>query len=513
MEIITLGLKIMSTLNDAEQATLVNTQMQQLKGKAHKLLECVRCFPPYHCGDAQPVYQHALDAFHNLWSFMHTHREALQKGNFMRRQEIGEIASKIAQLQYVYYLRHGEISYLLDSFKFYEFIHDHDYSREDTLERRVRLYARHILVALLLNRRGMVRILLTEMSRDVQGATGADNLWRRFMYDVNTFVAADRIALDAALHHPPPPGAPTADSLRQVTGYSYRLRREDVPKAPAVSSFPPMRHAVLAAWGSEVRLSELPLDVLRLMQATEWDPLEDTTGSTTPRKTILYEAHPKMFLAATIAAQHDGPEGSPFLVFTSYSSESQVDWAAVLHTLYSNTVLVVDCPLDTPLSKASTAPQRSGLTLTILTSLPGRIRGELTLFLAAPALCAWKILRGEVVSIQPSVVPEACALFRDAIEALWVRFGASSPFLMPFQGDPFLRVLLGRYVCYLCLVAQMGMGGIVPTGASGNATPPRHTTASALHVSTFPEELLQCEEVHQGIARLIRETYSTQPLH
>jgi hypothetical protein len=51
----------------------------------------------------------------------------------LKRWEIGELASKIGQLYYHYYLRTSETNYLHESFVFYEAIRDRNYFK-DVLE-------------------------------------------------------------------------------------------------------------------------------------------------------------------------------------------------------------------------------------------------------------------------------------------------------------------------------------------------------------------------------------------
>ncbi len=40
----------------------------------------------------------------------------------MRRHQIGEVASRIGQLYYLFYLRKGDTSYLDEAYVFYDFI-------------------------------------------------------------------------------------------------------------------------------------------------------------------------------------------------------------------------------------------------------------------------------------------------------------------------------------------------------------------------------------------------------
>lgn len=76
----------------------------------------------------------------------------------MERWEIGDIASKIGQLYYNYYLRTSEIRFLHESYVFYEAIRSRSYFAQSATDpnlaiKQLRYFARFIIICLLLNRR------------------------------------------------------------------------------------------------------------------------------------------------------------------------------------------------------------------------------------------------------------------------------------------------------------------------------------------------------------------------
>ena len=76
----------------------------------------------------------------------------------MERWEIGDIASKIGQLYYNYYLRTSEIRFLHESYVFYEAIRSRAYFAQSATDpnlaiKQLRYFARFIIICLLLNRR------------------------------------------------------------------------------------------------------------------------------------------------------------------------------------------------------------------------------------------------------------------------------------------------------------------------------------------------------------------------
>lgn len=115
-----------------------------------------------------------------LWKFQQENRQKLVEGG-LKRWEIGEIASRIAQLYFGQYMRTSEASYLSESYVFYEAILTREYFKEGLLQdlnianKQLRFLARFITVCLLLNRRHMVhqlvnhlKILLDECKRTFQ---------------------------------------------------------------------------------------------------------------------------------------------------------------------------------------------------------------------------------------------------------------------------------------------------------------------------------------------------------
>lgn len=81
------------------------------------------------------------------------------------RQELGDIASKIGQLYYNFYLRTSSTRFLRESYVFYEAIRSRHYFKDASAEphlamKQLRFLVRFIIVCLLLNRRE-VRVKVT----------------------------------------------------------------------------------------------------------------------------------------------------------------------------------------------------------------------------------------------------------------------------------------------------------------------------------------------------------------
>jgi hypothetical protein len=105
--------------------------------------------------------------YSRLWKFQQEHRHQLVEVG-LKRWEIGEIASRIGQLYYNYYLRTSDAKFLSESFIFYEAILTRDYFKESDKDaplanKQLRYCARFIVICLLLNRREMVQLLVRQL--------------------------------------------------------------------------------------------------------------------------------------------------------------------------------------------------------------------------------------------------------------------------------------------------------------------------------------------------------------
>ncbi|KAG0244540.1 hypothetical protein BGW41_007303 [Actinomortierella wolfii] len=94
----------------------------------------------------------------------------LENSYGLKRWEVGEIASKIGQLYYHYYLRTSETNYLHESYVFYEAIRERRYFNEIAdvkssalMIKKLRYYARFTVVCLLLNNRDITSTLKAEL--------------------------------------------------------------------------------------------------------------------------------------------------------------------------------------------------------------------------------------------------------------------------------------------------------------------------------------------------------------
>ncbi|CAI5933621.1 unnamed protein product [Closterium sp. NIES-65] len=248
-------------------------QYRALLEKAYGKFARLRELPLYGRQRWEAHFHKAFSVYSRLWRFQQEHRARLVEMG-LKRWEIGEIASRIGQLYYNYYLRTGDASYLLEAFIFYDAIHRREYFREAArseaavAHKQLRWLARFTVVCVLLGRRDMLRHLLWQLrmavddySRSFQASDAAE--WKGVVHEAVRFLRADwpsdcpRPLRYSVLLDPPPGALPPVAALM-------------LPAAPRALS---LQEVVLTSfYPLEVKLSEVTLDAFRMLQAVEWLP-------------------------------------------------------------------------------------------------------------------------------------------------------------------------------------------------------------------------------------------------
>ncbi|CAI5460615.1 unnamed protein product [Closterium sp. Yama58-4] len=281
----------------------VAEQYRALLEKAYGKFARLRELPLYGRQRWEAHFHKAFSVYSRLWRFQQEHRARLVEMG-LKRWEIGEIASRIGQLYYNYYLRTGDASYLLEAFIFYDAIHRREYFREAArveaavAHKQLRWLARFTVVCVLLGRRDMLRHLLWQLrmavddySRSFQASDAVE--WKGVVHEAVRFLRADwpsdcpRPLRYSVLLDPPPGALPPVAKLMLPTAPRALALQEVV-----LTSFYPL----------EVKLSEVTLDAFRMLQAVEWLP----SGFFLPAKQGGVAAHG---FTATAGAAGGGGEG------------------------------------------------------------------------------------------------------------------------------------------------------------------------------------------------------------
>eukprot|EP01103_Thecamoeba_quadrilineata_P016025 TRINITY_DN523_c0_g1_i2.p1 TRINITY_DN523_c0_g1~~TRINITY_DN523_c0_g1_i2.p1 ORF type:complete len:308 (+),score=50.66 TRINITY_DN523_c0_g1_i2:1092-2015(+) len=229
-----------------------------------------------------PYFQKTFEVYTKLWKFQQQHRNVLEnKERFgLKRWDIGEIASKIGQLYYHFYLRTSETNYLYEAYIFYDAIRTRGYFK-DVLEtknaslmvKKLRFYARFIVVCLLLNKRVIVRELVDDLQKFVDDYIKTyrptdTQEWQFVLQEITLFLQAENTLQ-------------ITNRPKNAPAFSYRIK----PSTSKLCPYDPinrlkLQEAVLVGnYQQQVKFSELTLDMFRLMQALEREPLPTEENS------------------------------------------------------------------------------------------------------------------------------------------------------------------------------------------------------------------------------------------
>ncbi|KAJ8286429.1 hypothetical protein GJAV_G00039170 [Gymnothorax javanicus] len=250
---------------------------------AKQLFNGLRDLPQYGYKQWQSYFSRTFDVYTKLWKFQQQHRQVLDTRYGLRRWQIGEIASKIGQLYYHYYLRTSETGYLIEAFSFYSAIRQRSYyyqvskeGRPELVVKRLRYYARFIVVCLLLNKVDLMKVLVKELSEVIEDYTlcfkTEDQLeWNLVLQEVAAFVEANPVAVlnDS--------NAVVVTSNRLLEGGVPQLEQGMVVGRLALSDA-----LIVGNCDDQVKFSELTIDMFRILQTLEREPVTLATLNTKP---------------------------------------------------------------------------------------------------------------------------------------------------------------------------------------------------------------------------------------
>ena len=220
----------------------------------------------------------AFKSFAKLWRFQQEHRAALTDAG-LRRWEIGEIASRIGQLYYAFYLRTGEGWYLSESHAFFDAASARGYFAEchqtpALAQKRLRHRARHVVTCLLLDKPEDAMVVVEAWRRDVDDyaadhrpADAAE--WRALTDDAAAFVEASATRANGTrspgdrcpvARRPDACGSPDGKMASKAAETNTRRGRRRLGGVVLCGAYP-----------SQVRFGDWTLDAFRVHRACEWE--------------------------------------------------------------------------------------------------------------------------------------------------------------------------------------------------------------------------------------------------
>ncbi|KAJ2597673.1 hypothetical protein GGF39_002954 [Coemansia sp. RSA 1721] len=257
---------------NAERDREVVEEFEYLLEKSQQLFSGLSDLPEIGSKYWMPHFQRTFEVYTRLWKFQSQHRLLLEKPSQygLKRWEVGEIASKIGQLYYRYYLRTSDTNNLYEAYVFYNAIRDRNYFKGEQevknsalMIKKLRYYARFIVVCLQMNNTAMMVQLLEEVKGliDVYAATfnPVDKMeWSLVVKEMALFMQA--------VCSPVPLEEKTGVSLP----ISYRLSMRKRPKIDKDGSRFRLQEAVIVGnRPTQIKFSELTLDMYYMLQMLE----------------------------------------------------------------------------------------------------------------------------------------------------------------------------------------------------------------------------------------------------
>ncbi|XP_024022028.1 protein SCAI isoform X1 [Morus notabilis] len=322
----------------------VSEAFWSLVQKADKKFSKIRHLPYYHRNreEYDAYFYKVFRVYTQVWKMQQENRQKLVESG-LRRSEIGEIASRIAQLYFGHYMRTSQASYLHEAFVFYDAVLSRDYfnSKVDAGDlplatKQLRLISRFLTVCLLLNRNQMVhqllnqlRVLLDDCKRTFPETDFKE--WKLVLQELHRFLKADTNFMN----------------IRPLRYSTVLDPHPDLLTSPAKRNLR-LRDAVLSSYHhNEVKFSELTLDTFRMVQCLEWEPsgsfhqpsvmknsqngsststrtnysqdIIDPTLPPNPRKAVLYRPSISHFLAVVATICEELPPDGVILIYLSAS--------------------------------------------------------------------------------------------------------------------------------------------------------------------------------------------------
>ncbi|KAI9014455.1 protein SCAI [Phycomyces nitens] len=324
---------------DAIRQQKLVEEFQYLLEKSQSLFSGLRDLPPTgNHRQWRPYFEKTFEVYTKLWRFQQAHRPILEnKNNYgLKRWEVGEIASKIGQLYYHYYLRTSETNYLHEAYVFYEAVHERQYFK-DILEvknpalmiKKLRYYARFIVVCLLLNKDETIRMLTSELEGLVEEYTKSfkppdAKEWQLVLDEITTFMEAEKKLVPIR-------------GDRTPVAIIHRLLPSPREKETGRQRLKLQEAILVGNYQKQIKFSELTLDMYRMLQSLERQPglgpsaartssgqpnqlsvpSEKAIKRTNPHKYLLYRPPLSQLIVYIATAYKDVGENSALLLYLS----------------------------------------------------------------------------------------------------------------------------------------------------------------------------------------------------
>ncbi|CDS43152.1 conserved hypothetical protein [Echinococcus multilocularis] len=272
--------------DEIESKRMVVSEFCHLLEKSKQLFNGLRDLPQYGHKQWQTYFGRTFDVYTKLWKFQRLHRAVLDEMYGLTRWQIGEIASKIGQLYYHFYLRTSDTEYLMEASSFFTAIRERKYfahiskeNRSEQAVKKLRYYARFIIVCLLLKRVSAVRDLIKELSNQINNYTESFDLvehteWKNVVQEIEDFIDADDVCTVLSGDSTP------VVITNRLTQFNCPGFEKSIAHSGGIKPLQLSEIIIIGNCFEQIRFSEITLDMFRILQCVERDP-QDNFGNTT----------------------------------------------------------------------------------------------------------------------------------------------------------------------------------------------------------------------------------------
>eukprot|EP01105_Mastigella_eilhardi_P023582 TRINITY_DN598_c0_g1_i1.p1 TRINITY_DN598_c0_g1~~TRINITY_DN598_c0_g1_i1.p1 ORF type:complete len:805 (+),score=200.08 TRINITY_DN598_c0_g1_i1:88-2502(+) len=328
-----------NALLTADHCQKVFDEFEALSRKANRILVNLRQLPMVGV-HWQPYFEQAFLIYSQLWTMQQEQRAALEaKG--LKRWHIGELASRIAQIYYHYYLRTSYITCLQEAFNFYHAIKLRSYfgvepfsgalaspRTTEVLSRNLRYQARFLLVCMLLGcKPSLYSELIMDLKlnavnylREVQPPAAEQHQWKSLLKEIQPFSDCTRPILlkevitaglakassptpATPISNSPGPASPTPTTTVSICLDLCAASRLDPVYLARMQAFSPvptrrpdpgtrlkLHSAIIVAnKANQIKFSELTIDMLHMLHALEYTPSKSAPNPAASMRTLLPE--------------------------------------------------------------------------------------------------------------------------------------------------------------------------------------------------------------------------------
>ncbi|KAL7980900.1 hypothetical protein Chor_002054 [Crotalus horridus] len=286
-----------------------------------------RDLPQYGQKQWQSYFGRTFDVYTKLWKFQQQHRLTCaflfrspmktSPGQSVRPEALADWGDRLQDwaallplLVSSHSLRTSETSYLNEAFSFYSAIRQRSYysqvNKEDRPElvvKKLRYYARFIVVCLLLNKMTVVKELVKELSDEIEDYTHRFNTedqveWNLVLQEVAAFIEADPVMV--------------LNDDNTLVILSNRLSETGAPlleQGMIVGQLTLADALIIGNCNNQVKFSELTVDMFRMLQALEREPMNLATQMNKPGLQATEELPANSVLLIYLSATGVFPSG------------------------------------------------------------------------------------------------------------------------------------------------------------------------------------------------------------